>query len=120
MFKLICSLLLLAFFLLGLLAMYAFKRLSRGWSLKTLFKDFNRKMWMTIFLGAAFFGFYLLIVGLSVYFVRPWGAELLFLVYHNPIKFIYLGLWLFAFFSLSIYLVRMIIKYFYLTRGKDS
>lgn len=120
MFKPIYLILILAFFLFCLLALYAFKRLSRGWSLKALFKDFNRKIWMTIFLGIAFFGLYLVMVGLSVYFVRPWGTDLLFLVYHNPVKFIYLGLWLFAFLSLSIYLVRMVIKYFYLTRGKDS
>lgn len=120
MFKPIYLILLLAFLVFCLLAIYAFKRLSRGWSLKVLFKDFNRKIWMTICLGIAFFGLYLLIVSLSVYFIRPLGTDLLFLVYHNPVKFIYLGLWLFACFSLSIYLVRMVIKYFYLTRGKDS
>jgi hypothetical protein len=113
-------LLLLGVALFCVLTVYAFKRLSRGWSFKLLFKDFNRKIWMTVGLGALFFGFYLLIVILSAYFVRHWGTDLLFLVYHHPIPFIYGGLFLFACLSLSIYVARMFIKYFYLTRGKDN
>lgn len=120
MFQPIYLIFILGLFLICLLAFYAFKRLSRGWSFKVLFKDFNRKIWMTLCLGGLFFSFYLLVVGLGVYFVRQWGTDLLFLVYHHPVQFIYAGLWLFAFISLSIYLARMVIKYFYLTRGKDS
>jgi len=120
MFTPIYLMLLLISLLFCLLAIYAFKCLISNWSPKALFRDFNRKIWMTICLGIAFFGFYLLIVSLSVYFIRPWGTDLFFLVYHDPVKFIYLGLCLFACLSWSIYLVRMVVKYFYLTRGKDG
>jgi hypothetical protein len=117
---LVYGLLLLGLLLVCLLAVYAFKRLSRGWSLKLLFKDFNRKMWMTICLGSLFFGIYLLIVSLGIYFVHEWGTDLFFIMYHHPIPFIYGALCLFACASLSIYLARMLIKYLYLTRGKDN
>lgn len=112
--------LIFGFFLFCLLAIYTFKRLGKGWSINSLFKEFNRKIWMTAYLGLVFFGLYLLTIGVSIYIVRPLGAEIVFLVHHNPVKFIYFGLWLFAFISLSIYFVRMVIKYFYLTRGKDN
>jgi hypothetical protein len=120
MFRFIYLFLIVGLIAVCLLALYAFKHLSRGWSLRTLFKDFNRKMWMTICLGSLFFGLYLLIVGIGIYAVRQWGSDLLFLAYHHAVEFIYGGLWLFACISLSIYLVRMFIKYFYLTHGKDS
>lgn len=114
--------LLLTFCLLFVLslAIYAFKKLGRGWSVKALFKDFNRKIWMTLCLGLLFFSLYFMTVALGSYFVRQWGADFFFMVYRHPVAFVYGGLWLFAFLSLSIYLVRMFIKYFYLTRGKDS
>jgi hypothetical protein len=102
------------------LAIYTFKKLGRGWSVKALFKEFNRKMWMTLSLGLLFFTLYLLTVALGSHLVRQWGTDFFFLVYRHPVAFIYGGLWLFAFLSLSIYLVRMFIKYLYLTRGKDS
>lgn len=120
MISYICVIFILGLILFCLLALYAFKRLSRGWSFKLLFKDFNRKIWMTISLGTLFFGLYLLTICLGVYFLRQWRTELFFLVYRHPIDFVYGGLWLFAFLSLSIYLARMFIKYLYLTRGKDS
>ena len=120
MFKFIYLFFILGFVLIFLLAVYAFKRLSRGWTFKSFFKDFNRKMWMTTCLGGLFFGLYLLIVTLAVYFIQYRETELFFLVYHHPIQFVYGGLWLFIFLSFSIYLARMVIKYFYLTRGKDS
>ena len=119
MFKWIGYILFLGLALFCLFVIYAFKRLSQKGAFNALFKEFNRKMWMTFCLGGTFFGLYILIVNLSVYFVRPWGTDLLFLVHQHPISFIYLGLWLFACLSLLIYLVRMLIKYIYLTRGKD-
>ncbi len=120
MLHFIYILLALSSVLIFLLAAYAYKRLGRGWSVKLLFKDFKRKIWMTVSLGFLFLGIYLLAVALSVHFVHEWKTDLFFLVYQNPVPFIYGGLWLFAFFSLSIYLARMVVKYFYLTRGKDS
>ncbi len=102
------------------LAIYAFMNLGCGWSFKILFKDFNRKMWMTISLGIIFFSLYLLFVFFGAYLVNQWGIEIFFLLYNHPIEGVYGGLWLFVCLSLSIYLARMLVKYFYLTRGKDS
>ena len=102
------------------LAIYAAKKLGRGWTIKLLFKDFNRKMWMTLSLGAVFFTLYFLVVYFGASYVQQWGPDLIFVAYRNPVLFIYAGLSLFAFLTLSIYLVRMFIKYLYLTRGKDS
>lgn len=118
---LILSILIFALLLFFFLALTAYKRFSIGWSFKKLFKDFNRKMWMTVSLGALFFGLYLFTVYLLRTFIIPqWGSELLFLAHQNPTAFIYGGLWLFAFFSLAIYLARMVIKYLYISHGKDS
>lgn len=108
------------FVLVMALAFYALKRLGRGWSFKLLFKDFNRKMWMTLGLGLLFFSLYFLIVVIGSKVVRTWGTDFFFLVYRHPVEFIYGGLWLFAFLSFSIYLARLVIKYVYLTRGKDG
>lgn len=102
------------------MAYYAYRRLSKNWSFKYLFKDFKRKMWMTISLGGLFLFLYLLLIGISFYIIKQAKIDLFSLFYHYPIDFIYGGLALFAFISLSIYLARMIIKYVYLTHGKDS
>lgn len=106
--------------MLGLLVWYAYRRVGPRWTVKTLLKDFNRKMWMTLYLGVTFFTFYFMLVTLGASFFRLWGSKLLFLALKDPTPFIYLGLCVFAILSLSIYLVRMIIKYAYLTRGKDG
>lgn len=101
------------------LAWFAARRLGRGWSFKALFKDFNRKIWMTLSLGAFFFITYGLAVYLGAYLAHQWGPDMFFVLYRNPVISIYAGLSIFAFLSLSIYLVRMLIIYLYLTRGKD-
>ncbi len=102
------------------MAYYAYRRLSKNWSFHHLFKDFNRKIWMTISLGGLFLFLYLLLIGFSLYLVKQAKIDLFSLFYHYPVDFIYGGLALFACISLSIYLARMVIKYVYLTRGKDS
>jgi len=99
---------------------YALRRFGRGWSLQRLYYEFNRKIWMTLFLGMTFFGLYLGIVLLSAKFAQPFAAKILVLARQHPKEFVYGGLCVFALLSLSIYFTRMIIKYFYLTRGKDS
>lgn len=109
----------IGFILVLFLFIYAYGRLSRGWTLKHLFKEFNRKMWMTLLMGGIFFAIYLAIVYLAIIFIPPSGVDLFFLIYRNPVNFIYGGLMVFACFSLSIYIVRMLIKYLYMTRGKD-
>lgn len=90
---------------------------NKRYSPLSLLKDFNQKMWMTIGLGVPFFGFYFF----GVSFIANWldvptGLHVFFLVYEQPILFIYFGLFLFALFSLMIYFMRMLIKYLYLTR----
>ena len=75
---------------------------------------------MTFFLGATFFGLYFIVVLASSVAIKPFALELASHAQQNPTEFIYWGLFLFAFLSLTIYLIRMVIKYFYLTRGKDS
>ena len=96
------------------------RRLGKGRSVKILLKDFNRKIWMTTCLGISFFGFYFLMVMVGAPIIRSLSNDLFVIVYRNPIKFVYLGLCLFAILSLTIYFVRMIIKYLYLTRGQDN
>lgn len=89
-------------------------------SLHPLFKGFKQKMWMTIGLGSLFFSLYLLIILLSSWLLDSKSSlTLFFLFYAHPTEFIYLGLFIFACMSLCIYLVRMFIKYFYLTHSKD-
>lgn len=112
--------LIFSFFCILALALYALKNLARGWTLKVLFKDFNRKIWMTIGLGCFFFFLYFFSVVLGSHLIRHWQSDFFLLVYQYPVAFVYGGLSLFAFLSLTIYLVRMFIKYVYLTRGKDS
>lgn len=119
MFTFIFLFLSLMFFLsLGLLA--KFFSSFNPFSFKILLKDLNRKMSMTLSLGILFFCVYFLAVHFSKYLVQEWKLDIFVLIYENPILFIYGGLWVFACSSLSIYLVRLFIKYFYLTRGKDN
>lgn len=120
-FELMLYLFIFLFFVLTACVFYVFKRLRRGRSLEdVLFKDFKRKIWMTISLGGVFFTLYFFSVSLSTYLPKQWKMDVFLLLYRHPVKFIYGGLCLFAVLSLSIYLTRLIVKYFYLTRGKDS
>jgi hypothetical protein len=113
------ALIFFAFICLLFFILYTFKKLGNGWSMKLLLKDFNRKMWMTAGLGIFFFSLYALAVVVGAPIIRQWGASFFFLVYQNPLLFIYGGMGLFALLSVSIYLARLAIKYFYLTYGKD-
>ncbi|CUI17634.1 Conserved hypothetical membrane protein [Candidatus Protochlamydia naegleriophila] len=100
-----------------------FIQIIRGkkYHIRPLFRDFKEKMWMTVGLGCLFFGLYLfLVLSGSVLINSEMGSNLFTLSYKNPIEFIYLGLFIFATLSLSIYLVRMMIKYLYITRSKGS
>ena len=88
--------------------------------IKSLLNNFKQKMWMTLGLGFIFFGFYfVLIFSISQLMSKEDWLSLFFYMYKEPTYFIYLGLFLFAFLSLSIYFVRMFIKYLYTTRSKD-
>lgn len=94
---------------------------QRPWSLKNLAKGFKAKMWMTCGLGIIFFSFYGLLVIISAHYIKVETAQFLFAqAYQSPSVFIYAGMLTFACFSLMIYLVRMFIKYLFLTRGKGD
>jgi hypothetical protein len=114
----------LGLLLMGWMTFYSGRHLyslikQKKYSPRPLFKNFREKMWMTIGLGILFFSFYLLIVLFSSSLISPQiGLNLFFLFYSHPTEFIYLGLFIFACMSLSIYLVRMLIKYLYTTRNK--
>lgn len=116
---------LLVCFLMICLTYYAWKQFliiyNGPWSLRNLLNGFKAKMWMTFGLGIIFFSLYGIIVVLSPIFLSEDSALYLFFkAYQSPLPFIYAGLFLFACFSLSIYLVRMLIKYIYITRGKGN
>lgn len=113
------ALIILAFISFLFFILYTSRRLGKGWSLRFLLKDFNRKMWITLGLGLFFFSLYTLVVMIGAPLIREWGTDFFFLVYKNPVWFIYGGMGLFALLSVTIYLGRMAIKYFYLTYGKD-
>lgn len=120
MLKLLAWIFILTLLFFCVLVRYASQYLNPGWSFQVLFRDFKRKIWMTLGLGSTFLAFYLIGVGLSAYFIKQSNTNLIALAYQRPISYIYGGLWLFICLSLSIYLVRMILKYIYLTRGKDN
>jgi predicted branched-subunit amino acid permease len=89
-------------------------------SLRPAFRGFKEKIWMTIGLGIVFFGFYFGIVLLSSKFSTPETRQDFFrLIYSHPIEFIYLGLFIFATITLCIYLVRMLIKYLFITKSRQ-
>lgn len=98
------------------LACYAYRRLNRGWSFQTLFRDFRSKVYMTLSLGFVFLCVYLLLVAVSMLLAQKWGAEMIALFNQHKIEMIYAGLGLFILLSLSIIVARMVVKYFYLKR----
>lgn len=85
----------------------------------SIFKGFRQKIWMTTGLGVVFSSLYFLAILMGSYFDDQTSRlEFFFLVYNRPVVFIYLGLLAFAFISITIYLVRLVIKHLYNTRSK--
>jgi len=102
----------LALFLIAM--RLAQKFLRKDISTRSIFKGFGQKMWMTTCLGVLFFGVYLSIVyGLSLIADPIFRLNFFSMVHQHPIVFIYLGLLVFACFSVGIYIARIAIKYFY-------
>lgn len=92
--------------------------LNRGCSPKKIFKQFREKMWMTFGLGLAFTCMYLLSIYLSGWFVnKETFLNILSFGIKKPRYLVYLGLFIFSFNTLLIYLFRIIIKYFYLKKN---
>jgi hypothetical protein len=102
------------------LCLYALRRLGTGRPLQIMLRDFKRKIWMTIGLGGFFFSLYFIALSQGASLFKDLGREFFIQAAQNPLAFIYGGLWVFAMLSLSIYLVRIFIKYLYLAKGKDS
>lgn len=116
---------LMGIFVIGWLTRFSFKHMiylikNRKISLRPAFKGFREKIWMTIGLGIVFFGFYFGLVILSSKLLTAESRQDFFRqVYTHPIEFIYLGLFIFASITLSIYLVRMLIKYLFITKSRQ-
>lgn len=113
-------LILLAGLFLFTASMYIAKlTMKKDISARALLNNFGQKMWMTCGLGILFFSLYLIVVS-TLSSVNGSSLRLNFfhLVYKHPIAFIYLGLLTFAFFSVSIYLARMIIIYWCNKNGR--
>lgn len=117
-------LIVLAFLLIGIVLFYsslyiAEKGMKKKVAVNAIFKEFRQKMWMTLGLGIVFFGFYLLLVVFGSYYKDPSSRlNFFFFVYEHPVLFIYLGLFVFALISASIYAVRVVIKHLYNTKRK--
>ncbi len=108
------------FFLLIVLTMgfYIIKRC--GSPFPKLFYEFDKKIWMTLGLGLIFFGAYLgLIVAFSQFFSSESYRKIFSFFYHHKVEGIYIGLCIFSLMTISIYLVRVLIKYMYSNRRKD-
>lgn len=115
-FQLLFSLLFLIFLLTILfIGFYIIKRC--GSPFPKLFYEFDKKIWMTLGLGLIFFGFYLvLILTLSWILDAESSQQIFSFVYHHKVESIYMGLFIFSFTTLSIYLARLFIKYLYTNR----
>ena len=88
-------------------------------SLRPAFRGFKEKIWMTLGLGMVFFGFYFAIVLISSKMITPEvGLDFFQLIYAHPKDFIYIGLSIFATLTVAIYLIRMLIKYLYITNTR--
>lgn len=84
--------------------------------LSFLFKDLRRKMVMTLCLGGVFFVFYVFLVYLLSFSSVFSAVDLSSLQIDH---LVYESLFIFAFLSLLIYLMRMMIKFFFILFGKD-
>lgn len=102
----------------ALLVVYRFF-ISPG-SFKRLSKGFKRKMYMTFGLGIVFFGFYAIAIRIGADLASDEKAHLFRLMRIYPVESVYAGLTLFVLVSVSICLVRTIIKYLCLMKEKDS
>lgn len=86
-------------------------------SLSALFVGLQPKLFMTAALGLFFFSLYIFIVWLLSYFLDDEMRQSLFkAIYSYPVYFAYGGLAIFIAISVSIVLVRSVIKRFYNSR----
>lgn len=89
-------------------------------SVRSVFKDFGQKMWLTTGLGIYFCVLYFFVVYAVSSMTTFIGSHTLFqLLYQHPIAFSYLGLFIFVLVTAITYLARMVIKYLYNRRYKS-
>lgn len=100
----------------ALVGIYIFKRF--GSPLPRLFFEFDKKMWMTLGLGFSFLALYLFFVCSLSCLSNQYATRIFTFIQTNPTLSIYIGLFIFATLSLSIYLMRILIKYLYRIRNK--
>lgn len=87
--------------------------------IRAICKDFRQKIWMTLGIGIIFFVIYLLIAfGLYMIDSHEYRLKIFFAMYRHPTEFVYLGLFVFAITSATIYCARRYIIYFYKSRNK--
>ncbi len=112
-FYLICTLLFIIFS--GIVLMMGFYIIKRcGSPLPKLFYEFDKKIWMTLGLGIIFFGSYFGLITLLSWLLSSDNAhKMLSFLYRHKVESIYVGLFTFAFLTLSIYLARLLIKFLY-------
>lgn len=117
-FQIIFTILLLIFVLVVFgIVFYSIKRY--GSPIPKLFHEFDKKIWMTLGLGIIFFGFYFALVTAVSWILSADKAQKIFSFFrHYTIESIYIGLFIFAFITLSIYMARLFIKYLY-SKRKD-
>jgi len=90
------------------------KNINPKASFSLLFEGFKQKMWMTAGLGCVFFGLYAGVILSGSFLLTPDRKKQFFqLMYNHPIEFVYLGLLIFICVSMSIYLVRLVIKHLF-------
>jgi hypothetical protein len=109
---------------LGFISTFAialsFYKLKRQQKVFSIWFEFKRKIWMTLSLGSFFLFCYFGCVFLMTYLsTNERNMQLFSMAYQSPTLWIYGGLCLFTCLSLCIYLVRMFIKYYFLTKKKD-
>jgi len=99
------------------LALYTTEKImKKKYSIDSIFHDFDKKIWMVAGIGPLFFGLYFLLVYLATFTESTTRLNFLLLIYRQPVEFVYLGLFIFACTTLSIYGARLLIKYVYNSR----
>jgi len=86
-----------------------------GNPIPNLIKEFDKKMWITIGLGIVFFGAYIALVYLASWKFK--ASTIFEYLYQHTSEAIYIGLAIFVFVTLAIYLMRLIIMALYRYRS---
>ena len=105
----------LLLFILGMTGFFIFTK--QGNPFKKLLKEFDKKMWMTFGLGLFFLSLYLGIVFLGSKIIDSYNVFLYFYAYTS--ESIYIGLSIFLTLSITVYLIRLFIKFAYRKKNRN-